>query len=96
MRRVASFALFVAAASTAFAAEPAPGSRLSFVSCPIVRDTATVPCWLTEYQGEGGSFPVVIRGKGRIGTITVSGLSGEEDHNLAVEGIRRFLKNQGK
>ena len=51
---------------------------------------------LTEYQGEGGSFPVVIRGKGRIGTITVSGLSGEEDHNLAVEGIRRFLKNQGK
>jgi hypothetical protein len=27
-------------------------SRLNFVSCPIVRDTATVPCWLTEYEGE--------------------------------------------
>lgn len=26
--------------------------RLNFVSCPIVRDTATVPCWLTEYEGE--------------------------------------------
>jgi hypothetical protein len=25
---------------------------LSFVSCPIVRDTKTVPCWLAEYQGE--------------------------------------------
>ena len=26
--------------------------RLNFVSCPIVRDTATVPCWLAEYEGE--------------------------------------------
>lgn len=52
MRLVAPFALFLAITSTAFAAAPAPGSRLSFVSCPIVRDTSTVPCWLTEYQGE--------------------------------------------
>jgi outer membrane protein OmpA-like peptidoglycan-associated protein len=26
--------------------------RLNFVSCPIVRDTASVPCWLAEYEGE--------------------------------------------
>lgn len=26
--------------------------RTNFVSCPIVRDTASVPCWLAEYQGE--------------------------------------------
>jgi hypothetical protein len=26
--------------------------HLSFVSCPIVRDTKTVPCWLAEYEGE--------------------------------------------
>ena len=26
--------------------------RSNFVSCPIVRDTSSVPCWLTEYQGE--------------------------------------------
>ncbi len=26
--------------------------RRNFVSCPIVRDTASVPCWLAEYQGE--------------------------------------------
>jgi hypothetical protein len=26
--------------------------RTNFVSCPIVRDTASVPCWLADYQGE--------------------------------------------
>ena len=26
--------------------------RLNFVSCPIVRDTASVPCWLAEHEGE--------------------------------------------
>src|SRR6185436_1965006 len=26
--------------------------RKNFVSCPIVRDTASVPCWLAEYEGE--------------------------------------------
>ena len=26
--------------------------RANFVSCPIVRDTASVPCWLAEYNGE--------------------------------------------
>jgi hypothetical protein len=33
-------------------AGPKSGERLSFVSCPIVRDTSTVPCWLAEYEGE--------------------------------------------
>jgi hypothetical protein len=33
-------------------AGPKPGERLSFVSCPIVRDTRSVPCWLSEYAGE--------------------------------------------
>jgi len=46
-----------------------------------------------EYQAEGGSFPLIIRGQGRIGTITVSGLTGEEDHALAIEGIKRFKYN---
>ena len=35
----------------ALAAAPDPALR-NFVACPIVRDTASVPCWLTEYQGE--------------------------------------------
>ena len=30
----------------------APGQQRSFVACPIVRDTSTVPCWLAEYEGE--------------------------------------------
>jgi hypothetical protein len=28
------------------------GPRRNFVSCPIVRDTASVPCWLAEDDGE--------------------------------------------
>ncbi|HMB74187.1 MAG TPA: hypothetical protein VKQ06_11490 [Gammaproteobacteria bacterium] len=41
--------------AAACALAPVSGSaqtRLNFVSCPIVRDTATVPCWLTEHDGE--------------------------------------------
>jgi hypothetical protein len=34
------------------AAAPAPGTRISFVSCPILRDTRSVPCWLSDYQSE--------------------------------------------
>jgi len=34
------------------AATPAMAEDLAFVSCPIVRDTKLVPCWLTEYRGE--------------------------------------------
>jgi hypothetical protein len=33
-------------------AAPPPGTRLSFVSCPIIRDTRSVPCWLSDYQSE--------------------------------------------
>lgn len=33
-------------------AQEAQEERLNFVACPIVRDTATVPCWLTEHEGE--------------------------------------------
>jgi hypothetical protein len=43
-------ALLLLASCVALAAEP--GQRLSFVACPIVRDTSSVPCWLAEYQGE--------------------------------------------
>ena len=44
-----------------------------------------------EYQAEGGSFPLIVHGQGRIGSVTVSGLTGEGDHALAVEGIKRYL-----
>lgn len=33
-------------------AVPSLAQNLSFVACPIVRDTRTVPCFLAEYKGE--------------------------------------------
>jgi outer membrane protein OmpA-like peptidoglycan-associated protein len=32
--------------------EDAKEQHLSFVSCPVVRDTKTVPVWLAQYEGE--------------------------------------------
>ena len=50
MRRPALlFAVALMAGATASSAEQA---RRSFVACPIVRDTASVPCWLSQYEGE--------------------------------------------
>jgi outer membrane protein OmpA-like peptidoglycan-associated protein len=34
------------------AAAAALGQQRSFVACPVVRDTKTVPCFLAEYEGE--------------------------------------------
>ena len=31
---------------------PLYAQNVSFVTCPIVRDTKTVPCWLAEYRGQ--------------------------------------------
>lgn len=45
-----------------------------------------------EYAPHGGSFPVIIKGSGVIGTITVSGLAQEEDHKLVVQAIRKYLE----
>lgn len=45
-------AVLMAAAVAAGVAEAAAPQELAFVACPIVRDTRTVPCWLTEYRGE--------------------------------------------
>lgn len=39
-------------AQTERAAAPIPLARRQFVTCPIVRDTKTQPCWLAEYAGE--------------------------------------------
>ena len=46
-RGSAVLAAWLAALSVAGAQQ-----RTNFVSCPIVRDTASVPCWLAEYNGE--------------------------------------------
>ena len=43
------------------------------------------------FRAEGGAVPLVIRGKGRVGTLIVSGLDGWEDHALAVRGLEEWL-----
>jgi len=46
---------------------------------------------MKEFAAHGGSFPLVVKGKGRIGTLTVSGLPGAEDHAMAVAALKAFL-----
>ena len=48
----APFVLVLVSFLLASVGAAAEGPRKNFVSCPIVRDTATVPCWLAEYDGE--------------------------------------------
>ena len=45
----------------------------------------------SEFAPHGGCFPVILRGTGVVGTITVSGLPQEDDHKLVVEAIRTYL-----
>jgi uncharacterized protein (UPF0303 family) len=44
-----------------------------------------------ECAAHGGCFPIVVRGVGFVGTVTVSGLPQKDDHDLVVQAIRDFL-----
>ena len=48
-----------------------------------------------EYAPSGGSVPVLVKGAGVIGTITVSGLPDVEDHEMVVAAIHRRLERKG-
>ncbi|MFI3208999.1 MAG: heme-degrading domain-containing protein [Eubacteriales bacterium] len=42
----------------------------------------------------GGSFPLIIKGTGVIGTIAVSGLPDYLDHQLIIDGVTEYFKNK--
>jgi uncharacterized protein (UPF0303 family) len=45
-----------------------------------------------DFAAHGGSFPIVVKGIGQIGTLTVSGLAGVDDHAMAVRALKWYLK----
>lgn len=44
-----------------------------------------------EYAAHGGCVPIVVKGVGMVGTITVSGLEQSKDHALAIKAMAEFL-----
>lgn len=44
-----------------------------------------------DFAAHGGCFPILLRGTGCVGTITVSGLPQREDHELIVEVLAAVL-----
>jgi uncharacterized protein (UPF0303 family) len=46
------------------------------------------------YAAAGGSFPLLVRGVGMVGTVTVSGLTDDEDHDFLVAGLSAFIDKQ--
>ena len=45
-----------------------------------------------EYAPHGGCFPIIIKGTGVVGTITVSGLLQEDDHKVVVQALKAYLE----
>jgi len=46
---------------------------------------------MRDYAAHGGAFPVIVRGQGVVGTVTVSGLPGPDDHALVVAALKDYL-----
>jgi hypothetical protein len=61
-------------------AAPLQAQNLSFVACPVVRDTKTVPCWLAEYNGETYYL-------GNQGGVAQDFYPPQLNHEVLVEGV---------
>jgi uncharacterized protein (UPF0303 family) len=46
------------------------------------------------FAAHGGCFPVIVRGTGVVGAVTVSGLPQEDDHKMVTQVIREFLAKE--
>jgi uncharacterized protein (UPF0303 family) len=46
---------------------------------------------VADYAEHGGSFPLRVAGAGVVGSVTVSGLPGRNDHGMAVEALCAML-----
>jgi uncharacterized protein (UPF0303 family) len=57
-----------------------------------IEDSYLIP--ESQYAPHGGCFPVIVKGTGMVGTVTVSGLPQEEDHKLVVQAIWEFLAKE--
>jgi uncharacterized protein (UPF0303 family) len=47
-----------------------------------------------EFAGHGGAFPLLIRGVGLVGTVSMSGLAQADDHALIVAALQAQLAAQ--
>ena len=47
-----------------------------------------------EFGAHGGAFPLLLKGTGMIGTITVSGMPSAEDHALVVHVLTAYIAAQ--
>jgi uncharacterized protein (UPF0303 family) len=65
------------------------GLKLASSGKTLSESLAGLSC--EDYAAHGGSFPIVVRDVGFVGTVTVSGLPQKDDHDLVVEAMREFL-----
>lgn len=47
---------------------------------------------IRDYAAHGGSFPIVLKGTGCVGSITISGLPQKEDHMLIINVLAEYLE----